>query len=83
MTTVDFLLTYTARFSGAMTYSLTGKSPWANFPNIIELMGRISSLPGVRDRLMRAIGYHYLPPEQVSFKVMNFKQLIDEGINPI
>ena len=55
MTYLDFNIVYTARFTGSFCYSLTGSSPWANFPNIIELMGRISSLPRVRDRLMKAL----------------------------
>lgn len=83
MTLADFMLTFTARFTGAICYSTIGRSPWANFPNIVQQMARVSELPGIKERLMRAIGAPYWPKEQVPFKLYNFKQMIDEGINPI
>ncbi len=83
MTLADFMLTFTARFTGAICYSQIGRSPYANFPNIVNLMARVSELPGIKERLMRAIGSPYWPKEEVPFKLYNYKQMIDEGFNPI
>lgn len=83
VTWADFMLTFTARFSGAMCYSLLGYSPYADFPNIVKLMARVSNLPGIKERLDGAQGAPYLTAAMSPFRFLNFKELIDLGLNPI
>ncbi len=82
-TFADFMLTFTARFTGAMCYSLLGHSPYADFPNIVKLMARVSELPGIKERLDNGQKLPYLPAEQVPFKFLNFREMIELGLNPI
>ena len=84
LTWADFMLTFTARFCGAMCYSLLGYSPFADFPNIVALMARVSNLPGIYERLTGpGLPAPYLPAEKVPFKFLNFKEMIEKGLNPI
>lgn len=84
LTWADFMMTFTARFCGAMCYSLLGFSPFADYPNIVALMARVSNLKGIYERLTHvAQAYPYLKAEWVPFKFLNFQEMIDAGINPI
>jgi glutathione S-transferase len=83
LTFADFMLTFTARFTGAMCYSLLGYSPYARFNNIVALMHRVSNLPGIKERLEYATIKPYLPASSVPFKFLNFQEMIDLGMNPI
>lgn len=83
VTFADFMLTFTARFTGAMCYSLLGYSPYASFPNIVKLMARISDLPGIKERLDGAQKAPYLTASMVPFRLLNFRELIEMGHNPI
>ena len=79
----DLMLVFTARFTGAMCYSLLGYSPYADFPNIVKLMLNVSNLPGIKERLDGAQKVPYLPEKDVHFKFLNFGEMIDLGMNPI
>ena len=83
LTFADFMLTFTARFTGAACYSLLGYSPYADFPNLVQLMHRVSELPGIKERLDNAQKAPYLPATQVPFRFLNFRELIEMGLNPI
>lgn len=83
MTLADFMLTFTARFTGAICYSTIGMSPWAKHRNIVNHLDRVSNLPGIQQRLTRAVGAPYWPADKTPFRLLNFKEMIDEGINPI
>ena len=84
LTIADFMLTFTARFTGAICYSLLGYSPYARFSNIVAVMSRVSELPGIKHRLeVTAINWPYLPANIVPFKFLNFKEMIDAGLKPI
>ena len=83
LTWLDFLMQFTARFTGAIMYSHFGYSPYADVPNIVKLVTTVTSLPGVKERLDFAQPVPYLVPETVPFKLLNFKEMIDAGLNPI
>ena len=83
LTWADYLMQFTARFCGAMTYSLLGRSPFAEYPNIVALMSRVTALKGIKERLDYAQVLPYLPQEGIPFKFMTFGELIQAGLNPI
>lgn len=83
LTLADFMLTFTARFTGAICYSLLGYSPYALHKNIVALMFAVSELPGIKQRLDTATRAPYLPADIVPFKFLNFQEMIDRGMNPI
>ena len=83
LTFADFMLQFTARFSSAICYTLLGYSPFADFPNIVKHLIRVSNLPGIKERLDYAQIVPYLAPEMVPFRLMTFREMIDAGLNPI
>ena len=83
LTFADLMMTFTARFTGAVCYSLLGYSPYARFNNIVALMARVSNFPGIKQRLDSATNAPYLPADIVSFKLLNFQEMINLGMKPI
>ena len=83
LTWVDFMMQFTARFTGAMCYSLLGYSPYADFPNIVKHLITVTSLSGIKERLDFAQPLPYLQPSSVPFHLLNFREMIDAGLKPI
>ena len=83
LTWLDFMMQFTTRFCSAIMYSQFGHTPFADFPNIVALLARVSSLEGVKARLDFAQPVEYLDPKTVPFKLMSFKAMIDAGLKPI
>ena len=83
LTFADLMLTFTARFTGAVCYSQLGFSPYARFSSIVALMARVSSLPGIKQRLDPATNAPYLLADIVPFKLLNFQEMIDLDMKPI
>ena len=75
LTWSDLRVVYAARFCEAYAISLCQADPFAKHQNLQQLIARVESLPGIKERVEATKALPYLPPQLLPFHLKTQAEL--------